>query len=163
LKIGENFPGFNISAQGLKIQRKKMDLIAGNIANADTVRDSSGQPYKRKVLVVEQRANIYPAPLKINSTLTLKRNDINHLTPVEVKNPTVSEQGIQSFENTDGTTGEIVHMPEHPYADENGYVQMSNVNIITEMIDMIAATRSYEANLTALNSSKEMIKDALEI
>ena len=54
-------------------------------------------------------------------------------------------------------------MPDSPYADEKGYVQMSNVNIIDEMVQMIAATRSYEANLTALNSSKQMAKDALEI
>ena len=54
-------------------------------------------------------------------------------------------------------------MPDSPYADEKGYVEMSNVNIITEMVDMIAATRSYEANLTALNSSKQMAKDSLEI
>lgn len=54
-------------------------------------------------------------------------------------------------------------MPEHPDADEKGYVQMSNVNVLNEMVDMIAATRSYEANLTALNSSKQMIKDSLEI
>ena len=54
-------------------------------------------------------------------------------------------------------------MPDHPDADENGYVQMSNVNIITEMVEMIAATRSYEANLTALNSAKQIAKDSLEI
>ena len=63
----------------------------------------------------------------------------------------------------DKTEGDWVHMPEHPDANEEGYVELSNVNVINEMIDMIAATRSYEANLTAFNASKQMAKDALEI
>jgi flagellar basal-body rod protein FlgC len=59
--------------------------------------------------------------------------------------------------------GELIYMPDHPDADQNGYVKMSNVNVINEMVDMIAASRSYEANLTAFNSSKQMAKDSLDI
>jgi len=65
--------------------------------------------------------------------------------------------------NDDTTQGDIVYMPEHPDANQDGYVQLSNINTINEMVDMIAATRSYEANLTAFNSSKQMAKDSLEI
>ena len=74
-----------------------------------------------------------------------------------------SDEGMKVNELHDQSVGDIVYMPDSPDADENGYVQMSNVNIITEMVDMIAASRSYEANLTALNSSKQIAKDSLEI
>ncbi len=66
-------------------------------------------------------------------------------------------------EMVDQKQGDLVHMPDHPDANEKGYVQMSNVSVINEMVDMIAATRSYEANLQALNAAKQMIKDSLEI
>jgi len=165
MKIGGNLPGFNISAEGLSVQRKKMNLIAENIANADSVRSEDGQPYKRKFLKIVQDekagfANIAPG----SSTLRLAATQSDHFGSVDgsmdVPNPAT---GISSNEMIDNSTGEIIYMPESPDANSEGYVEKSNVNIITEMTDMIAATRSYEANLTALNSSKQMAKDALEI
>lgn len=73
------------------------------------------------------------------------------------------KNGLEFNVNDDTTQGDIVYMPEHPDANQDGYVQLSNINTINEMVDMIAATRSYEANLTAFNSSKQMAKDSLEI
>ncbi len=168
MKISGIFPGFNISAKGLRIQRKKMDLIAENIANADNVRDASGQPYKRKFLQVQQIGNnLSTNSVNIgNTNLRLKTTD-----PNQISNPSLGlSKGLNNGGNdikikemTDNTPGQNVYMPESPDADPNGYVQTSNVNIITEMTDMIVATRGYEANLTALNSSKQMIKDSLDI
>ena len=168
MKITGIFPGFNISAKGLRIQRKKMDIIAENIANADNVRDANGQPYKRKFLQVRQiDNNSSTRPDNIgNVNLRLKTTN-----PNQIANPSFgltkglnnSGNDINIKEMTDNTQGQEIYMPDNPDADSNGYVQMSNVNIITEMTDMIVATRSYEANLTALNSSKQMIKDSLDI
>jgi flagellar basal-body rod protein FlgC len=167
LKIGGNFPGFNISAKGLSIQRKKMDMIAENIANADTIRTESGQPYKRKFITIKQKPEIgFQLPADMNrGVLKLATTNQDHISnPASLVNETDNDNtNLVSAEQVDQSQGEVVYMPDSPYADEKGYVEMSNVDIITEMVDMIAASRSYEANLTALNSSKQMEKDSLEI
>ncbi len=165
MKINTKLPGFGISAYGLSIQRKRMNLIAENIAKANTVRDVNGQPYQRKTLLVKQKKNQFANSLNGNqNTIKLKMTNENHIPNAVVKQTNGKKpENLHIKEIIDKSEGEIVYMPDHPNADENGYVQMSNVNTITEMVDMIAATRSYEANLTALNSSKQMIKDTLEI
>lgn len=166
MKIGGQYPGFNISAKGLSIQRKKMNLIAENIASADSVRTDNGLPYKRKTLQITQGKNNFPSELNANSnTIRLKTSSEFHInTSGSAQNElTETKSKLNSSVTEDQSEGELVYMPDHPNADEKGYVQMSNVNIITEMVDMIAASRSYEANLTALNSSKQMAKDSLEI
>ena len=166
MKIGGNFSGFDISAQGLSVQRKKMNLIAENIANADTTRTADGQPYKRKFLSVQENQDQFGNNLiDAGRTIRLNTTSNEHIsnpagTPIQANG---TEDGLNVNENTDQSEGEVVYMPDSPDADENGYVQMSNVNIITEMVDMIAASRSYEANLTALNSSKQIAKDSMEI
>ncbi len=166
MKIGGNFTGFDISAQGLSVQRKKMNLIAENIANADTTRTEDGKPYQRKFLSVEQQQDQFSNNLvSAGRSIRLNTTNNDHIsnpsgTPFNISN---SDEGMKVNELHDQSVGDIVYMPDSPDADENGYVQMSNVNIITEMVDMIAASRSYEANLTALNSSKQIAKDSLEI
>ena len=166
MKIGDNYPGFNISAKGLSIQRQKMNIIAENIANADTIRTDTGEPYKRKFLTVEQKPDIFNFPGSSNyPTIKLAVTDASHISkPAALIDQTAGDKtNLDAEEQTDQSKGEIVYMPDSPYADEKGYVEMSNVDIITEMVEMIAASRSYEANLTALNSSKQMAKDSLEI
>ncbi len=164
-ELGSLF-GLGISARGMGIQRKKMELISQNIANADSVRNTNGQPYQRKVLNVQQEQDSFAANLSVEGQLLkLNRSNSNHFSTNSSESIALPEMksDLNISETIDQKPGEVVFMPEHPDADEKGYVQMSNVNVINEMVDMIAATRSYEANLTALNSSKQMIKDSLEI
>ncbi len=165
MKIGDNILGFGISAKGLSIQRKKMNLIAENLANGNSVRTADGQPVKRKILNVTQKKNVLNQQVvDFSKTMKLATTNPNHISnPSLVTNKTTSTSDLEFKVSEDNTPGDIVYMPEHPNADENGYVQMSNINTITEMIDMIAASRSYEANLTAFNASKQMAKDSLEI
>ncbi|MBA4252237.1 MAG: flagellar basal body rod protein FlgC [Chlorobiaceae bacterium] len=167
MKIGESFPGLSHSAMGMSVQRKKMNMIAENIANLDTTRTENGDPYKRKFLIISQSsADLNPQTTGLNPTLKMQGTDTAHITsfaPISNNSPFENNPGIRSEAEEDQSLGEVVYMPEHPDADESGYVQMSNVNVITEMVDMIAATRSYEANLTAFNASKQMAKDTLEI
>jgi flagellar basal-body rod protein FlgC len=92
---------------------------------------------------------------------TTNKNHISKAASLESMPNKGNEMEMDIVE--DNAEGDWVHMPEHPNANEEGYVELSNVNVINEMIDMIAATRSYEANLTAFNASKQMAKDALEI
>lgn len=166
MKILGSLFGFGISARGMSIQRKKMELIAQNIANADTIRTENGEPYQRKYLKVQEEKTSFASKLAIEGQiLKLNTTNENHFSGVKTKDVSLPpvHDNVEINELTDEKPGEIVYMPDHPDADKNGYVQMSNVNIINEMVDMIAATRAYEANLTALNSSKQMVKDSLEI
>jgi flagellar basal-body rod protein FlgC len=165
MKVGGAYSGFNLSAKGLSVQRKKMDIIAENIANSETTRTESGQPYKRKFLKAEKIDNFVPTPLlPQNNTLKLLTIEKEHIMGANNLTPQQLNQGDINIEVLeDNSAGELIFMPNHPDADANGYVEYSNVNIINEMVEMIQATRSYEANLKALEASKQMIKDSLEI
>lgn len=133
-----------INASGLNLERLKLDTISTNIANANTTRTEDGEAYRRKV--VQFREN-----------LAVERNRINGLG--SVKSQGVRVVGV----GEDNSELRIEYQPEHPDADENGYVTYSNVNMVDEMIDLIRTQRSYEANVTALNTSKSILKKALEI
>lgn len=165
MKIGDNFLGFGISSKGLSIQRKKMNLIAENLANGNTVRTEDGRPVNRKVLIVKQKNTPFNESFNdMKNTIKLSTTNSNHIAlPTNYEFTTQQSNGLEFSVNDDTKQGDIVYMPEHPDANEDGYVQLSNINTISEMIDMIAATRSFEANLTAFNSSKQMAKDSLDI
>ena len=162
MKIGSNLFGFDISASGLAVQRKKMNLIAENIANAQTTKTSeTGEVYKKKYLSVSQDVSSLEK-MNVKNDLKMKGSNQFHISSNEIANAD-SKNELVTKEEEDQKEGELVYMPGHPDADEQGYVMMPNVNIITEMVDMISASRSFEANIMALNSSKQMAKDALEI
>jgi flagellar basal-body rod protein FlgC len=167
MKILGSIFGLNFSAQGMSIQRKKMDLISQNLANSDTIRTETGEPYKRKFLKVETEKNVFAKSLSMEGQqLQLNVTNQDHISVAQ--NPQdMSIEGVvdnvKMDEKLDQKPGESIYMPDNPDADEKGYVQMSNVNVINEMVDMIAVTRGYEANLQSLNSAKQMAKDSLEI
>lgn len=133
------FSSLQISASGLSAQRQRMDAVSNNIANASTTRTPEGGPYRRQEVVFAVRTE--------EPNLGVRRT-------AGVESPQIVE---------DATPPRTVYQPGHPDADANGYVQMPNVNIVEEMVDMISATRSYEANVTALNAAKAMTMKALEI
>jgi len=144
-----NLGGFNVSASALTAQRLRMDVISSNIANAETTRagfvDGRFVPYRRKEVVFA------PAQPKFRDLLDERLN-------------AGSAQGVQATAiREDSTPFKQVYNPAHPDADENGMVYMPNVDILREMVDMISASRSYEANVTALNASKAMFMKSLEI
>lgn len=137
---------FGTSASGLSAQRLRMDIISDNIANASTVRPAGEVPFQR-------RYPIFAAKREDSFASMLKRSSDKIGQGVRVV--AIAEDAV--------TPGELVYQPEHPYADEQGYIHMPNVNIMREMVNMISASRAYEANVTALNSTKAMIAKALEI
>lgn len=134
------------SATGMTAQRLRMDVIANNLANVNTTRTRQGGPYRRQVVVFESRT---PSPRSFKDTLA---GYLNGEAGVRVK-------AIRE----DNSPGQRVYDPSHPDADQEGYVTMPNVNVVSEMVDMISATRAYEANVTALNATKGMAMKALEI
>lgn len=159
--------GFDISAKGMSIQRKRMNVIAENIANADTTRTANGEPYKKKFIEVIQKENLASNTLNVEGQpLKLNISDANHFSSPETIQFTGTGNSADNLgmkELVDNAPGEMVYMPGNPDANEKGYVQMSNVNVVTEMVDMIAASRGFEANSTAFGATKQIAKDSLEI
>ncbi|QUH20844.1 flagellar basal body rod protein FlgC [Alkaliphilus sp. B6464] len=142
------FNSINISASGLTAERLRMDIVTKNIANANTTRTANGTPYRRQVAIFKSKDNNMP----FSEYLRRSNGKASNLTGVE----------ISSIQN-DSSPYKKVYEPGHPDADESGYVLMPNVDIVTEMANMISATRAYEANVTALNGTKSMALKALEI
>ncbi len=135
----------NISASGMSAQRLRMDIIAQNIANVQTTRDENGKPYRRKAVVFAEK-NATPFQEVFMRTAGIIGSGVKVTKIVEDRSPLRK-----------------VYDPTHPDADEDGYVSYPNVNVVQEMTDLIDATRSYEANVTAFNATKNMALKGLEI
>jgi flagellar basal-body rod protein FlgC len=145
------FQSLNTTASGLTSQRLRMDVIASNIANAGTTRaeyvDGEWQPYKRKMVVLEEKGESF-------SSFLNQAMGNNEATGNGVSVSKIAE---------DNSPSNLVYDPDHPDANTDGYVAMPNVDTSREMVDLISATRSYEANVTVFNASKGMLMKALEI
>lgn len=140
---------FGISASALTAQRLRMDVISSNIANAETTRasvvDGKAVPYRRKLVVMETADNNSFSKI-LNGKMNGETNGVKVESIIEDTSPL-----------------KPVYNPSHPDADAEGYVYMPNVDMMKEMVDMLSASRSYEANVTMLNASKAMVSKALEI
>jgi flagellar basal-body rod protein FlgC len=136
----------NISDSGLTAEKLRMDVISRNIANVNTTRTANGTPYRRQVAVFQEGDK----QMSFSDYLT---DASKSLIGSGVKVVGITE---------DKTPFKSVYDPGHPDADEKGYVKMPNVDIMTEMVNMITASRAYEANVTAINSTKSMALKALE-
>ncbi|MER3522562.1 MAG: flagellar basal body rod protein FlgC [Ignavibacteria bacterium] len=167
MKIEKLFAGLSISAMGLSAQRKRMNAIANNIANAETTRTEAGTPYRRKVVSMQSvGAETFETAVAQQATaVRLKATQQGHFSGSDVAFREVASLpgSVEAQEGEDMSDFRLMHDPTHPDADEQGYVKMPNVNIVTEMVDMMSASRAYEANITVLNAQKAMAKDTLEI
>src|SRR5699024_1484586 len=146
------FNAINTSGSALTAQRLRMDVVSSNIANAQTTRatmneDGEYEPYRRKMVVME------PDGKSFRSLLNQATNSTGD-SGAGVKVSEIAE---------DESPFKVVYNPNHPDANEAGYVEMPNVDPLKEMVDLMSATRSYEANITSLNASKNMLMKALEI
>jgi flagellar basal-body rod protein FlgC len=140
------FGALDIGASALTAERLRMDTISQNIANANTTRTENGTPYRRREVIFEEKPGTPFSEYLTDSSKELIGNGVKVSGIVEDSSP---------FKR--------VYDPGNPDADTDGYVQMPNVDIITEMVNMISATRAYEANVTSINSTKSMAMKALEI
>ena len=138
----------DISASGMTAQRMRIDIASENLVNAQTTRTEAGGPYRRKMVVFEP----INEKRSFNDILNSKISKKYASGGVRVSEIVEDERPFQA-----------VYNPEHPDADENGYVQMPNVDTLKETIDMMAASRAYDANLTVFNTVKNMASRALEI
>lgn len=140
------FKAMNISSSGLAAQRVRMNVLSSNLANAQTTRTPEGGPYKRKDVVFSATPAGNPFEDFLDESYGTQLRDVK---VVDV--------------HSDQKAPRRVFDPSHPDAAKDGYVEMPNIQVMTEMVNMIAATRAYEANTTALNSAKQMAMKALEI
>lgn len=173
---------FDITASALTAQRLRMDAISSNLANVNTTRKADGSigAYRRKNVVfapiLEQAGNQFGLPVGRNGggeglPLRPAKNgfsisaDGRPLITASISHAEFAGAGVQVTQITedDKTPMRKVYDPQHPDASADGYVEMPNVNVVTEMVDMISASRAYEANVTALQSVKGMNQAALEI
>lgn len=139
------FDSMQINASGLSLERLKLDTISTNIANVNTTRTEDGEgPYLKKEVMFEESLK------QVETSLAGQGTEKSFgVKPTEIS------------ENTEDIVME--YDPTHPDANEEGYVQQSNVNMADEMIDMMTTLRTYDANVTAMNASKEMLSKALQI
>lgn len=140
------YDALRTSSSGLSAQRMRMNLISANLANVNTTRTPEGGPYRRKEVIFEAR----PKATSFREVLQSRQGR----QPAEVC-------AIKVFD--DPRPPVLKFDPGHPDADEQGYVRLPNVNMMEEMVNMISATRSYEANVAAVKASKDMALKALEI
>ncbi len=143
------FQSFNISATGMTAQQFRADIIAENLANVNTTRTDAGTPYRRKVVSFQEKG-----VNRFDRYLTESRKRGSHIG-----------NGVKVVEVGEDDTTEFImeYDPAHPDADENGYVSYPNVNLVTEMTNLIDASRAYEANITAFEAGKSMAQAGLQI
>ena len=142
------FDAISIAASGLTAERVRMDVTSENLANADTTQGANGQPYQRQEVVLQQAGGGFNAAL--SSAMGTSAANGTAAGGVQVA-------GIVS----DSTPDQEVYDPGNPSANAQGYVKMPNVNSVNEMVDMIDESRSYESDVTAMNTAKEMYEKTL--
>ena len=155
---------FDISGYGLSAQRFRINLISSNIANANTTRTSEGGPYRRREVIFKA----VDFDKTLNKKIAEGEDFLNYENPLD-------ESGLQDKANPaimsvkvdkvirDDSPFKMKYDPSNPDADKNGYVAYPNVNPVVEMADLIEATRAYQANVAAFQSSKAMAQSAIDI
>jgi flagellar basal-body rod protein FlgC len=144
------FRSIDIAGSGLTANRLWMDTISGNLANVNTTRTSEGGPYVRRVPVFQER--LMEAMGERGERLAKGWFDFHSASGVRVADI-----------GTDATPPRLAYQPDHPDANADGYVAYPNVNVVREMADMMVASRSYEANLTVVDTAKTLWNGALDI
>lgn len=166
MKISSFFKTFQISARGLSAEKKRLAVTAENIANAKTTRTADGTPYRRKVLTQKVVAESRPFSGELrNAKMRLRTSSGQHFArpanlPSGVDPAGLSEIKTRVVQQNDFRK---VYEPGHPDADENGMVAYPAINVVSEMLELISASRTYEANVTVMDATKKLAKRSLSI
>jgi flagellar basal-body rod protein FlgC len=166
MKISDFFSSFNISAAGLSAEKRRLAITAENIANANTTRTDDGTAYKRKVMIQEvlaERQHFFDTLQ--SARVKLQTSSHGHFAGSNYSPADIAADG---FSDIKSTIDEIeaykeVYDPEHPDADADGIVRYPEINVVREMLELISASRTYEANITMMNATKTLAKKSLEI
>lgn len=160
------FSILDLGASGMTAQRKQLDAVAQNIANSETTRTPEGTPYKRRRVIFSEdskKATFVDMFKKAVKGLTL--TNIKHIENEPLANERDGKIPFVEGEEVvvEPESFKVVYDPSHPDADENGNVLMPDINIVSEMVDMLSSSRAYEANVSVVRSAKQMATDAMEI
>ncbi len=147
---------------GLSTQMKRLRLISDNIANADRVADEKGKVYKRQILVPENENSVRKPDFGERLSLSMKKTAQGHFNTVG-RRLTGLKNGKNEYEVVQQDSTLRVFEPNNPMADKDGYVEKPDINVVEEMVDMISATRIYEANISVMEAAKRIAKKSLEI
>jgi flagellar basal-body rod protein FlgC len=156
------YDSIEISASGLSAERLAMDVIANNLANANTTRTPEGGSFKRQLVVFAQKQE----PAQATDPFDPIPNDTDASSSVDpaASSQASSRAGVEAVAIVPDTSPDrLVYDPTHPDADAQGYVHMPNVDVVKEMVDMIAASRAYQANVTAIQEARSMGSAALDL
>ena len=158
------FSAFKTTLGGLRIEMKKLEAISQNVANAERGPGKDGKIYKRKMVIANGVDN--PKTLEFSQQMNIKiqENSQKHINRFKNLDNIESNHGKQElFEVVEMAGEKLVYNPAHPRANAQGYVTMPNVNMVEEMVDLMAAGRAYEANINVMNAGKKMAQDTLKI
>ncbi len=165
MEIRDLFSTLNVSSRALNSYQAQIAVTAENLANANTTRTQEGTPYKRKVLL--RRANVDRGIFRqlMRSRMGLRTSAPGHLPQAILGMRPNAEPGLVDLEQevVERPQFRRVYQPGHPDADEAGYVEYPDVNVVMEMLELITASRAYEANLTVMNTAKTLARRAMEI
>ncbi len=170
MSLGNLFQAFDTSASGLSVQRARLNVISANLANAQTTRTAEGGPYRRQTVAVTSGgaagSELFEKLLAAQQSLELdvdqtSARHLNDVAPVELNHHGAALR--YSVEADALSPTRLEFDPGHPDANEEGYVEYPNVEVVREMVDLMAASRAYEANVTVIGATKSMLRKALEI
>ncbi|MDQ1266913.1 MAG: flagellar basal-body rod protein FlgC [Bacteroidota bacterium] len=156
------FASFAISGQGMSVQRMRLSATANNIANVNTTKGIDGKPYQREVVIVRAIPGS-PFEEALDNEITMTKTDGAHAPAAKPGTYPPDYSVLKAASARDNSLPRLVYDPTHPDADEDGYVHYPNINIVTEMVEMISAQRSFEANTGVVESAKNIARDSLEI
>ncbi len=159
------YAAMDISATGLTAQRTRMNITAANIANAESTRTEEGGPYRRQQVIFSPSKRASFVTMLQEEHLRIQESHRDHF---DNRHTLLSREayarGVEVAAIVkDPAPPRLIYEPEHPDADANGFVAYPNINMVTEMMNMMLATRAYEANVTALENTKTMMQSALQI
>jgi len=161
--MAENiFASFDISGQGMTVQRMRLSATARNIANVNTTNYIDGRPYQREVVVVRAIPDS-PFEERMEEIIKMNRTSQAHAPATKRGTYPPDYSVLKARTSYDLSPPRLVYDPNHPESDENGYVHYPNINVVTEMVEMISAQRSFEANTSVIDAAKNIAKNSLEI
>lgn len=164
--MSDLFSSLKISGSGLSVFRRKMNVAAENIANSETTKTDAGGPYKKKTLRITAESTTEPFSQELRSArVELEQTDAKHLPQNAVSLTQKDNVVLADAEETINRNEQprMVYDPSHPDADQDGFVAMPNIDPLIEMVEMMTASRAYEANLSAIQTIKTMTSKAMDI
>lgn len=157
------FSAFQTTLRGLRTEMKKLETISENVANAERAPDKDGNVYRKKIVLSQFDKRRGDLDFESQMNLKLKGVENQHRSTFSEQAKIEGRKAQDMLEVMELQGEKLVYNPAHPRANENGYVKMPKINMVEEMVDLMAASRAYEANINVMNAGKKMAQDTLKI